>query len=231
MAFQTAVPAVKAAFGIEGDWCSINPRGSLLWPEGGLVAGANPVIVGRFGWINATGQVSNNASGQVRFGFVHRNQPIVIGAYLGVSYFSVAPGQEMSLFDAGDVFMRLPAGGTIGQKIFASYADGTAIAAAAGSTVAGGVLTGSIAGTTLTTTAVTSGIFAPGQPISGTGVTAGTTILTQLTGTTGGIGTYTVSASQTVASTAITSVGALETKWFVDLTCLAGEITFTSQRG
>jgi hypothetical protein len=40
--------------------------------------------------------------------------------------------------------------------------------------------------------------------ISGTGVTAGTRIVAQLTGTTGGTGTYTVSASQTVASTAMT---------------------------
>jgi hypothetical protein len=40
--------------------------------------------------------------------------------------------------------------------------------------------------------------------ISGTGVTAGTRIVAQLTGTTGGAGTYTVSASQTVTSTAMT---------------------------
>lgn len=40
--------------------------------------------------------------------------------------------------------------------------------------------------------------------ISGTGVTAGTRIVSQLTGTAGGTGTYTVSASQTVTSTAMT---------------------------
>jgi hypothetical protein len=39
--------------------------------------------------------------------------------------------------------------------------------------------------------------------LTGTGVTAGTTISAFLTGT-GGVGTYTVSASQTVSSTAIT---------------------------
>jgi hypothetical protein len=43
--------------------------------------------------------------------------------------------------------------------------------------------------------------------LSGTGVTAGTTITAQLTGTTGGAGTYTVSASQTVASTSMTTSG------------------------
>ena len=64
--------------------------------------------------------------------------------------------------------------------------------------------TGSIATTTLTVSAVSAGTLYPSMQISGTGVTAGTRIVAQLTGTTGGTGTYTVSASQTVSSTAIT---------------------------
>lgn len=67
----------------------------------------------------------------------------------------------------------------------------------------GGVGTASIATTTMTVTAMTSGTYAVGQTISGTGVTGGTTITGLGTGT-GGTGTYTVSASQTVASTTIT---------------------------
>lgn len=66
------------------------------------------------------------------------------------------------------------------------------------------VVTGSISGSTLTVTAVTSGTLAVGQSISGTSVTAGTTITALGTGT-GGVGTYTVSASQTVTSTSITA--------------------------
>ena len=65
------------------------------------------------------------------------------------------------------------------------------------------VFTGSISGTTLTVTAMTSGAVNVGSVISGTGVTAGTTITALISGT-GGTGTYTVSASQTVASTTIT---------------------------
>ncbi|NBW76998.1 MAG: hypothetical protein EBR34_14550 [Sphingomonadaceae bacterium] len=76
---------------------------------------------------------------------------------------------------------------------------------------AGAVVTGSIATTTLTVTAVTSGRLVPGQTISGTGVTAGTTIVAQLTQTSGDApglrGTYTVSASQTAGSTTITAAG------------------------
>lgn len=67
--------------------------------------------------------------------------------------------------------------------------------------------TASISGTTMTVTAApTAGTIAVGQVITGTGVTAGTTITALGTGT-GGTGTYTVSASQTVASTAISTLG------------------------
>ncbi len=75
----------------------------------------------------------------------------------------------------------------------------------------GAVVTGSIATTTLTVTAVTSGRIYPGQTISGTGITAGTVITAQLTQTSGDAiglrGTYTVSVSQTAASTTVTAVG------------------------
>ncbi len=61
------------------------------------------------------------------------------------------------------------------------------------------VVTGAIAGTTLTVSAVADGALAIGQVISGTGITAGTRITALGTGT-GGVGTYTVSVSQTAAS-------------------------------
>jgi hypothetical protein len=72
------------------------------------------------------------------------------------------------------------------------------------------VVTGSIALTTLTVSAVTSGSIYPSMQFTGTGVTAGTRIVAQLTGTPGGIGTYTVNISQTVASTTLT--GSLPSK-------------------
>lgn len=71
---------------------------------------------------------------------------------------------------------------------------------------AGAVVTGAIAGTTMTVSAVVSGTLAVGQVIAGSGVTAATTITALGTGT-GGTGTYTVSTTQTVASTSITATG------------------------
>ena len=71
-------------------------------------------------------------------------------------------------------------------------------------------MTASIAGTTMTVTKVLNGAFAVGQVLSGTGVTAGTTITALGTGT-GGVGTYTVSPSQTAASTNVRSYQAQTT--------------------
>ncbi|MFM0141725.1 baseplate J/gp47 family protein [Paraburkholderia sp. RL18-085-BIA-A] len=62
---------------------------------------------------------------------------------------------------------------------------------------ASAVVTGSISGTSLTVTSITSGTPAIGQIVSGPGVTPGTTI------TAGTSSPYTVSTSQTVASTSL----------------------------
>jgi hypothetical protein len=67
------------------------------------------------------------------------------------------------------------------------------------------IFTGSISGTTLTVTVMQSGTIAVGQAIFGQGI-AQNTVITALGTGTGGVGTYTVSDSQTVASTAINSV-------------------------
>lgn len=64
--------------------------------------------------------------------------------------------------------------------------------------------TAAIATTTMTVSAVASGVLIPGSVIVGATV-AGTTIVKQLTGTTGGTGTYQVSVSQTFASGSLTT--------------------------
>jgi len=63
-------------------------------------------------------------------------------------------------------------------------------------------VTADITGTTMTVSAVSSGVLSVGQQVYGTGVSQLTRITALGTGT-GGIGTYTVTPSQTVASTTI----------------------------
>lgn len=72
---------------------------------------------------------------------------------------------------------------------------------------AGASVTASIAGNVLTVTAVGSGIVAPAQTVTGTGVDAGLYITAQITGTSGGIGTYRLSSTDTVSSEAMTTAG------------------------
>ena len=79
--------------------------------------------------------------------------------------------------------------------------------------------TASISGTTMTVSAVASGYVFVGQKISGSGVTSGTYV-TAVIGGSGGIGTYTVSVSQTVSSTTITGAAAA-----VSVTAPAGDNT------
>lgn len=102
-------------------------------------------------------------------------------------------------------------GGTATDEVVKSYKDTTVrltFPPSAITTVKGGgaVVTGAIATTTLTVSAVTSGTLVVGQIIAGTGVTVGTTITALGTGT-GGTGTYTVSASTPASSTTITATG------------------------
>lgn len=93
-------------------------------------------------------------------------------------------------------------GGTVGWSQVAAWA--ASVTPTAGvlrrQTAIGAVFAGTIATTTLTVTAVTAGIIAPGMSLVGQGVTA-TTITAYGTGT-GGTGTYTIAVSETVSASA-----------------------------
>lgn len=212
----------QPAPGIEGDWCSSNPRGTLLSSAGGFVAGPLGVIAGRFAWADPYGVV-RNGGGLGRLGFVSRHQPALITTWLAQSTLTVPSGLEVVLHDSADVWCRFAGGATIGQKVYAYYADGTAYAAATATPPSAGAATGTIAAGTvsvtgyiapanpfngdvlggiLTVTAVLSGTLYPGVLLSGTNVVSGTQVLSQLSGTAGGVGTYSVSIAQTAATAA-----------------------------
>jgi hypothetical protein len=91
-------------------------------------------------------------------------------------------------------------------------------------TSAGFVGTGSISNTTLTITAVSSGVISLGQAVSGAGVLNGATVIGNLTGT-GGAGTYLLSTSQTLSSTTIygNAIATLDTARRVLFTTVSDE--------
>ena len=70
-------------------------------------------------------------------------------------------------------------------------------------------------GNVMNVTAVGSGTLAPGEPITGTSMPA-TSIASQVSGTPGGIGVYTlfIPATQYVASETVTTTGGIVTAWY-----------------
>ena len=112
----------------------------------------------------------------------------------GQSLFGVAVTSETVITALGS--------GTGGIGTYTINLSQTVTSRQMNSTTVGAQVTGSISTTTLTVTAVASGTLYVGQTIQGTGVTA-LTVITALGTGSGGVGTYTVSTSQTVTSTTL----------------------------
>lgn len=214
-AYQTQVNYNQAP-AVAGDFASANPRASVDAGPGGFVAGALGVTVGLMAWADIDGiTVSNSGIGQPD-GFVSREQQALITQFLGSSSLLVPTGLGVTLYMGGDFWGKNTGALSVtkGMKVYANYATGALTGAVTGAPPTGASVTGAIAASTasvtgsitgdvLTVTAVGSGVVVPGGTLSGTGVTAGTQVTDQLTGTAGGIGTYRVSTPQTVASTTI----------------------------
>lgn len=230
MGFQTQVN-VQPAPAVWGDFCDANPRFTVPAGAGAFVAGPNGLTIGRFCWTYppvdpdgtyaiATNQGPGLLPGSEVTGFVHREQQGLITLYLADASMVLAAGFGATIFSGGD-FWAKNEGTTealIGQNAFALFSNGGVIFAAAGSNPSTAVVTGSIgsqtasfsgsiSGDVLTVSAVTAGTIAVGSILSGgTGMLANTEVVSQLTGTIGGVGTYLLNyAEQTVAQAALTA--------------------------
>jgi hypothetical protein len=219
----------QPAQAVAGDFATANARMTFLAGPGGLVAGAAGVTVGAFAWIlpptdpNGTNQIAQSTNSGVGgsnnvAGFVYNDLQALNTIFLSDGTMVIPQGLPVSLAIQGD-FWVVNNGTTeavVGQKAYANFSNGLASFAATASptsaaSVTGSIaastfsVTGSIAGDVLTVTAVGSGTIVAGATISGTGITTGTQIASQLSGTTGGVGTYllTISQQQSIASETI----------------------------
>lgn len=214
---QTPAPAVA------GDFASANPRATVLAGPNGLVAGNNGVTVGKFAWVAADGITAESFGTYPNApdGFVHREQQALITTFLAESGNIVPKGLPVTIHNAGDFWALLTGANAAvkGSAIYANYATGdvTAVAApgnasvtaAMGSTntaALGFTSTGTGSGTNLTLSAVT-GVVTPGDAISGTGVPANATIVSQTSGTPGGAGVYVTSVATTASAATVTGFG------------------------
>jgi hypothetical protein len=209
---------------VAGDFASSNPRTTVLAGPNGLVAGALGVNVGRFAWVDDDGMTvrSFGTATKAPNGFVHRDQQALIQTYLAESGMNIPAGFPVILHNEGDFWATLVGANAaaIGDAIYADYSTGevAAVAAPAGASATGimgstntaalgATFTATGSGTNLTTTAVT-GVISIGDTISGTGVPAGTTIVSQTSGTTGGAGVYVTSVATTASAATVTAFGA-----------------------
>jgi hypothetical protein len=213
--FQRTVNLQQAA-AVAGDFASANPRASVVGHEGTLVAGATGVTVARFGWASAAGLVSNTGQ-SAPTGFVHRRQgSALITTYLGETSNLIPQGFEVTLMLSGDYWVAPTAQVTVGQKVFANLGDGTILGGAAGATIAGFVGTASFATNVMTVTVVTSGTVDVNDVVTSAGVASGTYVTAQLTGTPGGVGTYSLSTSPgTITAQAVTTTSHVETQFTI----------------
>lgn len=230
---QQPAPAVAGDFADLNPRFSVDfgPNGAVAGPNGltvGRFAWASyAAIDGDF----APAQVNNapvigaglslNPSTGAPTGFVHREQQALITTYLADATQVIAPGYQCALMSGGTFWAKnddpnstqaLP-----GKTVYAEFATGKVQFSANNASVTASIaasvtssVTGSIAGNILTVTALLSagtGLY-PGAVLSGTSgsgnVVTNTRVVSQLTGTTGGVGTYAVDVpEQSVSSTTI----------------------------
>lgn len=144
--------------------------------------------------------VTGTTSGTIEIGGVITGSGITAGTQIVAQLTSTANGGAL-----GDV-------GTYAVSIAHAIATSITI------TESWGLLTVS--------TAVATGTLSPGQTLTGTSVTAGSQIMAQLTGTSGGIGTYVVNLTQTASGTGTLTASA--TNCTVAYDSVSGGIIITS---
>lgn len=219
---------------VEGDFADSNPRFTALAGPGGFVAGPAGVTIGRFVWYysnfldpdNTPQQVANSFNGEQPMpvsttnvvGLIGRHQQGLITTYLTAAGMLIPAGFPVTVFSGGGFWVK-NTGTTqalIGQKAYANFSNGAVTFANTGAptqgTLTGSIgsttvtFSGSIAGNVLTIASITAGTMVAGAVLTGgTGIASNTTVVTQLTGTTGGVGTYAVNiGEQTVNTAALT---------------------------
>jgi hypothetical protein len=219
--FQTQVETDMAP-ALAGDFASANPRQMVVAGPLGLQAGPNGLTVGRFAWLDwpadfrGSAAMANNYGTGAPDGFVHREQQAFITGYLSYASNLLPAGFETSLVYSGDLWALNDDTVQInpGDQIYADNSTGRCLktATAGGATAstwgiaaATASFTGTITDNVMATSGAVTGTIYPGAVVTGSGVTTGTVITRQLSGTTGGAGTYEVSPpNQNVASTTIT---------------------------
>lgn len=204
----------QPAIGVAGDFASHNPRFSVLAGQGAFVAASGGAIVGRFAWatdpaddVGAPSLVSNVGFGPVT-GFVGRALQGLITVFLQDASMGIPQGMPVTLFSGGDFLVQNDSASqsVIGQKAFADLTTGKVTFFAAAGTFPGGAtdsggavvnttltLVGGVAGNVLTVASISAGAIYPGAVLNSN---AAGSVVSQLSGTPNGVGTYLLSQNE-----------------------------------
>jgi len=228
MTFQSNVNREPSP-AVEGDFASDNPRQVMVAGPGGLVTGALGVLLGRFAWADGNGVATNAkpGSGVARLGFAAREGQgaAFITDWLGEASLRVPYGLGLVLHTKADFWMRFAGGANQGDTVYASYADGSAIAGTAAPTAA---VTATTVNGSPNLTALSGSVY-PGQPVSGAGIPAGATILSA--DNVAHTAVLSANATASASGVAITATTGQATAWKVLSAANAGELARTSQEG
>jgi hypothetical protein len=183
----------QPAQAVAGDFGSTNPYFTYDAGPGGLVAGVGGVLVGVFAWAyppvdpnSAPTTVLNSGAGPVS-GFVGR---ALQGLNTGGCFWVVNNGTTTS---------------AVGNKTYANFANGQASFAPTGTPSTGATstassiaaetasATGSITGDVMTITGGVTGTIVPGATVTGTAGVTTCQVVSQISGSVGGVGQYYVS--------------------------------------
>jgi hypothetical protein len=215
MGFQSGPVSDTFAPAIAGDFADHNPRAMVNAGPGGIVAGPSGLYVGRFCWLSQSyldpdnaPQIANNSGVGAPAGFVGNTFQGLNTTYLSDNGLLVRAGMNPgAIYNAGG-FWILNSGTTaalLGQTCYAALTTGLGSFGAAGSapavtaatsSIAAATFsgfTGSLTGNLLTITVVGTGSIYPGATLTAGGAASGTMILSQISGTVGGVGGYSVS--------------------------------------
>lgn len=198
MALQSTVN-IEMGFGIVGELANNAPYTAKPY---NLVSTPQTNVVGKYFTVSSEGVARAGGTGALAGILMHPKAYAARGTSAGGALaptITLADNEIGELLVAGEIIIAVPAAAAIGDAL--TYNTTTGVLATTPKVAS---VTGSIATTTLTVTAVAAGRLAVGQLLTGANVVPGTRITALGTGT-GGTGTYTVSVSQTAASATITT--------------------------
>lgn len=146
---------------------------------------------------------------------------------------SLAVTAVTGLISIGDTIAGtgVPAGTSIVAQVSGTPGGAGTYTTSAATTAAAATVTSF--GDVLNVSAVGSGVLAVGDALTGTGIPAGATIASQISGAAGGVGVYTldIPATAYAASTALTVIGGILTKFVAKSVAAVGQLVQISTWG